>query len=180
MVGREALYAAAIRRYDAGEAMDISSVAAEVGISRATAYRWLGDNDHLLAEVWRRRTRAAFREVESASAGEVGRDRVLLVMGAAFRRALTSKFQTHLHQDPARMLRIVASRDFPNQRDLVTLVQGLLDEEINRGHLKLQVDSHSTAYAIVRLGEAFLYADVVAGEKPDVDKALEIIALVLA
>lgn len=35
------------------------------------------------------------------------------------------------------------------------------------------------AYAIVRIGESFLYADTIAGEKPDLDKAVEIVKLML-
>jgi hypothetical protein len=35
------------------------------------------------------------------------------------------------------------------------------------------------AYALVRIVESFLYADAIAGEKLDLDKAVEILKLVL-
>ena len=47
------------------------------------------------------------------------------------------------------------------------------------GALRLPVDAHTMAYALVRIGESFLYADVIAGEKPDLDKAVEILKLML-
>jgi hypothetical protein len=47
------------------------------------------------------------------------------------------------------------------------------------GALRLPVDAHTMAYALVRICESFLYADVIAGEKPDLDKAVEILTLML-
>jgi hypothetical protein len=35
------------------------------------------------------------------------------------------------------------------------------------------------AYALVRLAESFLYADMISGEKPDLAKAVEILKLML-
>ena len=35
------------------------------------------------------------------------------------------------------------------------------------------------AYAVVRLGESFLYADLIAGEEPDVDSAVETFKLLV-
>jgi Tetracyclin repressor-like, C-terminal domain len=35
------------------------------------------------------------------------------------------------------------------------------------------------AYALVRIVESFLYADPIAGEKPDLKKAVEILKLML-
>jgi hypothetical protein len=41
------------------------------------------------------------------------------------------------------------------------------------------VDAHTLAYAVVRLVESFLYADLVAGEEPDLAKAVEVLRLLL-
>lgn len=177
--GRELLYLAAERRYVEGSPFDIASLAADNGISRATAYRWVGDNDRLLAEILRRRMRTAFREIESRHSARIGRDRVLAVIGDLLSGLATSHFQAYLANDPIRLLGIVTSGKYPNQRDLVLLVQGLLEEEATRGHLRLSLDAHTLAYAIVRLAEAFVYSDIVAGERPDLDKALVIIGLLL-
>jgi hypothetical protein len=37
-------------RYLRGQRIELTALAAEHGVSRATAYRWFGDNDRLLAE----------------------------------------------------------------------------------------------------------------------------------
>ena len=57
--------------------------------------------------------------------------------------------------------------------------QELLEEEVRRGALRLPVDAHTMAYALVRVVESFLYADAVAGEKLDLEKAVDILKLML-
>src|SRR4051794_26582110 len=42
---------AARRRFRAGERLDMSALAAEVGVNRVTLYRWVGSRDRLLVEV---------------------------------------------------------------------------------------------------------------------------------
>ncbi len=65
------------------------------------------------------------------------------------------------------------------QRQTIALHQQLLEEEVRGGNLRLAVDAHTMAYALVRIVETFIYADVIAGENPDIDKAVEILKLML-
>src|SRR5260370_22821614 len=39
------------RRFFAGERVDMSSIAAEIGVNRVTLYRWVGTREQLLTEV---------------------------------------------------------------------------------------------------------------------------------
>jgi Tetracyclin repressor-like, C-terminal domain len=48
-----------------------------------------------------------------------------------------------------------------------------------RGNLTLGIDHATLAYAIVRIGESFLYADVIADNDPDVDQAVAVIGRLL-
>jgi hypothetical protein len=65
------------------------------------------------------------------------------------------------------------------QARVIALNEALLETEIARGHLRLPVDAHTMAYALVRIVEAFLYADMITGERPDLAKATQILALML-
>jgi hypothetical protein len=56
---------------------------------------------------------------------------------------------------------------------------GLLDEERKAGALTLRADGDTLAYAIVRMTEGFIYHDAVVGTEPDVERAAEIVALLL-
>jgi len=93
--------------------------------------------------------------------------------------ASSKAYQAFLERDPQRALRIVASKEGPVQARTIALHEGLLQEEIARGALRLRVDAHTMAYALVRVAESFLYADLIAGEKPDLAKAVEIMTLML-
>lgn len=169
-----------MQRYLDNKPIDISSLADECGASRASAYRWLGDNDQLLAEVLRRRVREIFREAETMHVNRSGVDRVREVLAELLRHSDQSeRFQKRLRENPARMLAIVASKSYPNQRDVISLVQGLLEEEVNKRNLPKSLDVHTLAYTLVRMMEAFLYADVVAGEDTDVESARFIIDYLL-
>lgn len=176
---REDLILLARRRFQRGEPTDVESLAAELGISRATAYRWAGNNEQLMGEVIASLTEATFKRTLKEARGK-GAARVMDVMERGMRAILGAKaYREFLRLDPEKTLRIVASKNGPSQRRAIELYQQLLEEEVARGSLKLPVDAHTMAYALVRLGESFLYADLIAGEEPDVDKAIKIMRLML-
>ena len=89
------------------------------------------------------------------------------------------QFRTILEADPARAMSIVASGAHPNQQVVIGLVQELVEDEVTRGHLHIGWEPHTLAYAIVRIFEAFLYGDIVAGEHQDLDRAVEIIDILV-
>src|ERR671925_584100 len=77
------LLAAARRRFMQGEKLDISSLAEELGVSRATAYRWAGNVEELtgavIASLAAANHHRAFAEAEGT-----GTDRLI----DAYRRGL--------------------------------------------------------------------------------------------
>jgi Tetracyclin repressor-like, C-terminal domain len=84
-----------------------------------------------------------------------------------------------LAAEPEAALRILTSRDGPVQVGIVDALQRVLEQERQRGTLELEIDSETMAYVIVRLGESFLYADVIADNRPDVGTAVKMIARLL-
>ncbi|HTK64292.1 MAG TPA: QsdR family transcriptional regulator [Pseudonocardia sp.] len=178
--GRNALLEAARQRYRDGEAIDLATLAAEQGVSRATAYRWIGGNDQLLAAVLRARARELWAAHVAERSEETGAERVVAVISDFLHHVDESKrFRVILEADPARAMSIVASGAHPNQQVVIGLVQDLIQEEVDRGHLSIGWEPHTLAYAIVRIFEAFLYGDIVAGEHQDLDRAVEIIDILV-
>ena len=167
------------RRFMHGDKLDIASLAEELGISRATAYRWAGNveelTDRVIASLAEETFHLSFREAE----GE-GKDRLV----DAFRRGLhymaNGPYREWLsREDPETALRLVASKHGHAQRTMMRLWEEFLSEEVGCGHMHLPVEPHAMAYAIVRISESFLYADLIAGEEPDVESCVEIIKLLL-
>src|SRR6266480_7780784 len=67
---REDVLEAAMNRYLRGQRIDVQAVAAELGLGRATIYRWFGSREDLIGEVL---IRAAEPLLADAAAGARGR-----------------------------------------------------------------------------------------------------------
>ena len=175
----EHVHHVARRRFLGRQRVSVEDIAAELGISRATAYRWVGNAEQLAGEVIASIAEATFRRALAEARGR-GAARVIDVMARGMRYIATAPaYREFMERDPQKALRIVASKEGPVQQRTIALHQELLEEEVRRGALELPVDSHTMAYALVRTVESFLYADAIAGEKPDIDKAVEILKLML-
>jgi AcrR family transcriptional regulator len=173
------LHALARRRFLAGERLSLEDLAAELAVSRATAYRWAGNVDLLTADVIAGIVEDTHHRSVREAKGK-GADRILDALARGLRYiAASGPYQAFIRRDPERALRIVASKAAPVQSRTIALNQQLIEEELASGALTLPVDAHTMAYALVRLSESFLYADLIAGEKPDLDKAVEILRLML-
>jgi AcrR family transcriptional regulator len=177
--GPEDLLDAARRRFLRGERLAIESLAEELNISRATAYRWAGNVDELTGRLIAQIVEATHRRCQREAKGE-GWDRIVDVNARGLRYIASSRpYQQFLARDPETALRIVATKEGPVQATTVRLQQELIEDEARRGNIRLRVDAHTLAYAVVRLCESFLYADLVAGEEPDIEKAIEVLRLLL-
>ncbi|HEX6421306.1 MAG TPA: QsdR family transcriptional regulator, partial [Acidimicrobiales bacterium] len=56
----------------------------------------------------------------------------------------------------------------------------LVRREVERGTLHLSTDISALASAMVRIAEAAVYADMLAGATPDIEPSVEIVAMLLA
>lgn len=172
------LLALARRRFLKSRRLDMQAMAAELGVSRTTVYRWAGNHDQLLGEVLSGLTYETFRVAERG-VRQSGRARVLAVYENFMRLVATSEpLRTALRRDPHQFFRVV-TKSGPVNRAATTLCEELLRREVERGTLRLAADVHELASAIVRIGETGLYADMLADVEPDIDRLLEIMALLL-
>jgi AcrR family transcriptional regulator len=171
--------ALALRRFLAGERLSPERLAAELGISRATAYRRLGNAEQLAGEVIAHMAEETFHRTTREARG-TGAARIVDHLSRGMRYIASNKaYREFLERDPHRALWLVTSKAGPVQARTVALNEALLEEEIARGNLRLPVDAHTMAFALVRIAESFLYADMITGEKPDLEKATQILALML-
>jgi AcrR family transcriptional regulator len=167
------------RRFLACERVSLEELAAELGVSRATAYRWVGNAEHLSGLVVAGLVDDTFARCLREGQGQ-GAARVVDVVARGLRYiANSTAYRAFVERDPQKALRIVASKDGPVQVRTIAHHEALLRQELERGQLTIPVDPHTMAYALVRVAESFLYADVIAGEAPDLDKAVEILKLML-
>jgi AcrR family transcriptional regulator len=178
---REEVLAAATRVYLAGERVDVLAIAAELGIGRATVYRWFGSRERLIGEVL---IRVAARLVSDARAHARPRARGSRRLVETFdhlNRALaeSAELRRFLEHERSTALRIITSSDGMVQPRMVALIREAIDDEVDAGTYRPPVDTDTLAYAIVRLAEAFLFNDAVADIRGDVDRLREVEAALL-
>jgi AcrR family transcriptional regulator len=174
------IFGAALRVILRCSRLDMRSLAIQLGIGRATLYRKVGSRDRLLGEVLWFMTRHEIAQALREGSGRTGADRIVSLVGAFMRGAHgRPALRRLLDSEPEIALRILTSKHGPVQRGVIGVVRRLLDQEEARGALRLNIDPDTLAYVIVRIGETFLYGDVIAGHAVDIDQATEVVARLL-
>jgi AcrR family transcriptional regulator len=164
----------------AGDTLDMGVLAARLGLSRATLYRWVGSKERLLGEVlWSMAADAMDAAVEEASGSgpEFVAEVIERYMTSALRFEPLWRF---VARDPEYALRVLASRHSPMQRRSIAAVQRVLDEQASAGAIEPALALDKLAYLIVRIVESFLYTDVITGGEPDVGAATDAVRALLS
>jgi AcrR family transcriptional regulator len=157
-----------------GRRLDMQGLANELGVSRVTLFRRVGSREELLSEaLWvltqcTLETAVARWEAERPE-GELhtpgtGRHINAMVSQSVGLRRL-------FDDEPAVAIRILTDPRGKIQPGIVAFVEDLLRRDIDEFGLVTIIEPEALAYALVRLGESFLYADALAARKPDVETA---------
>lgn len=168
-----------------GIRLDTRTLAAEVGISRSTLFRRVGNREDLMGDaLWYMADRtmaAAIRDWAAAHGGAVrdpaGELRCLAVM-RQYREAIAGNegFRRLLDDEPTLAIRVLTDPHGRVQPRVMAAHIELLRRDVDDGGFVPAVSLDSLCYAIVRLGEAFLYSDVLASRAPDLAAASTLLA----
>jgi len=176
--GRRRAINAATHVYLAGERLDMSALADELGASRATLYRWVGNRDDLLGVVLSEATEHTYRKAIEEAGGSGTAfvldcfDRVMrAVVASAPLRALTT-------QEPMVFIRLAL---MPGAIESVSarITADVLAREAARGSLQLALPPEVLGRALVRICEVHLYAPLLGGDEAEIDTALDLVRLLL-
>ena len=176
---REDVLDAGLHRYLRGQRVDVQAIAAELGLGRATVYRWFGSREKLLGDVIIRATEPVLAKARSGLAGKGGPG--LLDTFDRFNRALADApaLRAFVEQERDASLRIIASGAGIVQPRIVELITALITEEVEAGTYEPQVEPSVLGFAIVKLAQAFLFNDAAVGIRGDVDRLREVEAALL-
>jgi AcrR family transcriptional regulator len=159
--------------------LDMGALAAELGVSRATLYRWVGTKELLLGEVLWSFAETALYDARAAARGE-GTERLLDSIERYMRAALEFEpLMRFIEADPEYALKVIASKHSPMQRRSIAAMRNQLAELAGAGELQPALALDDLAYLIVRIVESYLYSDVITGSEPDVAKAIDAIDVLL-
>jgi AcrR family transcriptional regulator len=162
-----------------GRRVDMSDLAAELGVSRNTLYRWTGDRERLLADVmWSIEARSIEHGKEQASG--VGPERIAQVLDYVVDGVSHAPYmQTFLENEPALGFRLITSREAGIESRTVSTIADLMREEEAAGHFQSEVDPETLAYALTRLIHAFVYNDTFTGLEGRPDAFRTVVRLLL-
>ncbi|HKN92721.1 MAG TPA: QsdR family transcriptional regulator [Thermoleophilaceae bacterium] len=167
------------RKFLGAERIDMSALAAELGVNRVTLYRWVGSRNKLLVEVVWSVAQRTLEKVD-ASVRSRGAERVVQVVTRFLEAVITSDgMRRWLAEEGELAMRLLTRHDTGFQPRLIDWIHSLLVEESDAGRLDLPADLHEVAYVIVRLIESYTYLDLITGEDPDAQRAEPILRLLL-
>lgn len=157
-----------------GRRLEMQGLADELGVSRVTLFRNVGGREDLLGAALWHLTEATLHQAMHRWEAEcpdgalystgTGRHLNALVSGSAALHQL-------LRDEPALTIRVLTDPRGRVQPGVVSFVEELLRRDVRDHGLVPIADPRDLAFALVRLGESFLYADVLASRPPDVDAA---------
>jgi AcrR family transcriptional regulator len=175
---KEQFLEATTQRFLAGERVEIQSICAELGLSRATVHRWFGSRDHVLGEVMVGLVVPLFRQIEQVTHG-TGGERLVEVFERQLRALAADRaFRRFLEHERDAAQRILTASDGVVEPRVVDLIRAMIEEEVGRGYAP-PADPDVVAYAIVRIAESFLYTDTSKGFRGDFGRLRDVYAALL-
>ncbi len=156
-------------RFLAGERVEMQTLAADLDIGRTTLYRWVGEREQLLEEVFAGLVVEWFAQVVPQATG-AGRDRLLDVMRRFLEFAAgfdpLSEFAA---REPALTMRLLLDREGMIADRSRQAIRTLLDEHVP----ELDVPENIID-AIEMSAAALVWANIAIGREPDIDGAIEL------
>ena len=176
---RDEVLARALRHYLRGRRVDVQAIAGELGVGRATIYRWFGSREELLGHVLFLAAEPLLADARARARGRGGR--ALLDTFDRFNRSLADApaLRRFVESERDTALRIITDGAGGLQPRIVARIQQVIDDEVASGRYRAPVEPATLAYAIVKLAEAFLFSDTAAGIRGDVERLREVEAALL-
>lgn len=166
-----------------GRKLNLSALAAELGVSRATLMRWVGNRELLMGEIlWSmvRTTMSTIAEHARKRHGLTGVEYLAYVYHN-FGRALVAfpALRRFLDQDPRFAMQVLTSASSGLSDRTVSLWEEMIREELDAGRINPQMDIHSLASFSIRIGESAIYSNLICGHPPELKSAETALRLLL-
>ncbi|MGW4241466.1 QsdR family transcriptional regulator [Nocardia sp. NPDC004722] len=164
---------AAIAVFLAGNRLDVNAIAAQLGVGRASVYRWFGSRDGLLGAAIARQLEKTVRHADRRTRG-TGGERLTAVLNRTIDLLVENDaLRTYFDNESTAALRLITRGDGIVHQSAVALVERFIERAEAEGY-RPPIERDTLAYALVRLWEAFLYNDAAAGFRGDVERLRQV------
>lgn len=156
----------------AGKRVDMGTLARELGIARATLYRWFGSREILLEQVLLERIEVFVALIREHARGQ-GEQRVgEIVRGIVDASLSATPVRAFIEREPTLALRILAGEHGGIHQYLVreTVAElSAMRPELDRTALEARVD------AVTQMTTALLWVSIAIGDEPPTERLLTIV-----
>lgn len=150
--------------------LNVGELAEQLGVSRATLFRWIGNKDLLMGEIMWSLYEPTVRQARENCPGE-GVEYVVNVFRQVNTSILTHQpMRIWLHADGQYALSILASRNSAYHARMVDLNTDMLTQETNRGTIQPAMNIGSLSYFMCRIGQSCIFSEMTLGQEPDMDQ----------
>lgn len=165
----ETVLRAARRVFMSTGTLEMRALARELGIGRATLYRWRGGRMALLSEVIASLGVANLRRAESETVLAPGPERLCRIHALHLERISASPaMQAFLRSEPETASQVLLDAGGRVHRDVTAALADLIEREAASSGWKPPLEPPHLASAVSRLSEAFLYSELIAHDRSDV------------
>ena len=176
----QSLFDLALQKWTQGERFDLGKMAQELGVNRATVFRWCGSRELLYGEVISRLFEGALAEALNEAKGTGP-----ALIADATRRLMTSLIEheplrVFVQQDTEYAMRVLMSKTSTVEQRSAAAIRKALEDAVKQGQIQPEMKLDDLAYLIVRIGESFLYRDAITGDPPEIESAITAIRILVS
>jgi AcrR family transcriptional regulator len=148
---------AALQRFLAGRRLEVLALAEELGVARATVYRWFGTRERLVGRVVVMATEPVLMQSRERAGGSGGE--ALLETLDRFNRSLARApaLRAFLEHEREEALGIICAADGTVTPAISQSIADLIQLEADAGAYVPPLEPVTLAQAVVKLGQAFLF-----------------------
>lgn len=164
-----------------GQRVDMGMLARDLGVNRATLYRWVGSRDQLLVEILWSLTHRTFETLLADPATiQLGTSRCASILDAYLHTVIQNPgMQAFIENEGDLALRLLTTRATGFQSRLLGFIQDLLAEDLDTGRVRTEIPLEDLTYVVVRIIESYVYLSLITGEQPDADRASRVLHALL-
>jgi AcrR family transcriptional regulator len=175
------------RTFLAGQRVDMGRLADDLGVNRATLYRWVGSREQLLVEIVWSLSHRTFEKLlaDSAMSGprqppQPERSRSASVLDAWLHAVIGNAGMRAFVQGEGELaLRLLTTRVTDYQSRLRGFVGVLIAEDLDAGRMRTEIPLEDLTYVVVRIIESYVYLSLITGEEPDAGRASRVLHALL-
>ena len=162
------------------ERISMGPIAEELGINRATLFRWVGNRELFVGEIIWSFYQDLIDKTRTRTEGQ-GPEYVVAVLEYLLRKLVGSELMQHfIRQDPEYAIRVLTSKSSLVQSRSVAMVEELMAEQAAKTDWTPPINEKDLAFLLIRVGESFLYGDVISGQATDIAQTTMAFRLLLS